>query len=264
MSSESEVATVESDAALPGHPPAIAQVLEQCEELKSCQISISLRLSSLLRLREITAEQKESVDALQSQLSGINEALAVLFPLLPSVVQPVASVSSSPTVPHSSVTPTSKVITKFPAELEDFFVGTTIIPQWFDHTETVLKIYNFPDESYIRCLLKQTAHTPTIMKWVKKQIFDEKLSWSQAKKVFADKYEIICAEERHLDSLWDISYKKMLTTSDFMSQIETLCKEAGLDHDQFWVVSYALKKMDPAVVTTRYHTEAHKQPDLPN
>ena len=246
MTDEDKADNAGSGSASSVPPPTIDAVIKQCEELKSTQIAVSLRLSSLLRLREITSDQQVDVDALKLQLAHVKDALSVLSPLLPVVSSPVLRLTGPEGVPPVA-TGTSKVITKFPADIVDFVQGTTIIPQWFDHTETVLETFNFPDENYVRCLLKQTARSPSIMKWVKTNIFDAKLTWERAKVVFANKYEIVCAEERHLDTLWDISYKKTVTTFDFMSQIETLCKEAGLDHDQFWVVSYALKKMDPTV-----------------
>ena len=220
------------------------------DTLLADKLRVSMRLSSLLRLRSdsVNEDQKQEMTELSEQLPALDKSIDLLSPV---VTAAAAALRDSPS--HGRGAPGGlaglKGTLKFPNDLLKFEHDKTIIPEFFDHTETTLMTHNMPESQWVLALMHQCRGEPAAMKWVKTNIFNANLDWGQAKAKFTDKFEVVSAEERQLEILFRLDHRKCKSSNEHLERIRTICENTGIDHDQFWVVTLAMVTLNPRVVS---------------
>ena len=195
------------------------------------KIKVSLRSDDMKQSIEDLLEEKANYLLM---LQTLGESIAATQP--PQVVNPIAVGGSSKTKDL-----------KFPSGLVYFDAEKTILPEWLSHTHRVLVTANFDFRFRVNVLMHQVSKDKDVFEWVGTNIVDTGLDWKDAEAAFCDKYGTVCVEEIALDKLWALKYTDFLSTTAFLSSIAACCKGAGVAHDQFLFVSFALQFMNPAV-----------------
>lgn len=213
------------------------------EETQLRLVEIGSKLAKLQKIRvsDRSQEQKDEILELQEDRTNFAEAVKTLGDGL----QLLASTPASAT--RTSVPSAAAKELKFPPSLVYFEEGKTLLAKWFVHTERVLQTSNFPLQYYVNALMHQCSKDSAVLQWVGDTIADQGLSWDQAKICFTKKYGTVCVEEQHLSELWALRWREFISMTAFLSAIAICCQGAGIALDQYWVVSFALAFMNPAV-----------------
>jgi hypothetical protein len=99
----------------------------------------------------------------------------------------------------------------------------------------------------VNCLAHLVKGSETEADFVQQEILEAGLSWAAAKEAFSVKFGSICAEEQALTKLFSLRSADFTTTSAFLAAIVLCLKTAGVPHDQFVFVTFAMCFMNPAV-----------------
>ena len=220
------------------------------DTLLADKLRASMRLSSLLRLRadSVNEDQKQEMGELTDILPALDKSIDLLSPVVTAAAAALRDSSSYGRGAPGGLTRVKGTL-KFPTDLLKFEHDKTIIPEFFDHTETTLVTHNMPPSQWVLALMHQCREEPAAMKWVKTNIFNANLDWEHAKAKFTDKFEVVSAEERQLEILFRLDYRKCKSSNEHLERIRSICENTGIDHDQFWVVTLAMVTLNPRVVS---------------
>lgn len=216
-------------------------------KLRLVEITTTLSRLQKLRVAERSDEQKAQIEELQEDKKNFADSLETLGENLVKLL----SVFETPAHVSRGLTdlPNQGRELKFPVALRKYDDGVTPMAQWIEHTERTLQTVNFSKKHYVNALMYQCSHDDTVYAWVGEHIADQHLSWEDAKAAFAEKYGTVCVEEQHLGELWTIDWKKLPSSSAYLSTIAGNLKGAGISTDQYWVVSFAMAHMNPQVAS---------------
>ncbi len=218
-------------------------LLTERKTMEACLHKTTFDLINLQKIRVHlrSDDEKQSIEDLLYEkanyllmLQTLGESIAATQP--PQVVNPIAAGG-----------PSKSKDLKFPSGLVFFDAEKTILPEWLAHTHRVLVTANFDFHFRVNVLMHQVSKDKDVFEWVGTNIVDTGLDWKHAEAAFCDKYGTVCVEEIALDKLWALKYTDFLSTTAFLSSIAACCKGAGVPHDQFLFVSFALQFMNPAV-----------------
>ena len=218
-------------------------LLTERKTMEACLHKTTFDLINLQKIRVNlrSDDEKQSIEDLLYEkanyllmLQTLGESIAATQP--PQVVNPIAVGG-----------PSKSKDLKFPSGLVFFDAEKTILPEWLAHTHRVLVTANFDFHFRVNVLMHQVSKDKDVFEWVGTNIVDTGLDWKHAEAAFCDKYGTVCVEEIALDKLWALKYTDFLSTTAFLSSIAACCKGAGVSHDQFLFVSFALQFMNPAV-----------------